>query len=44
MKKVNDPNLIRDPENSLLLYPDVSMKDTGKSDSSMLYFVISAAS
>jgi hypothetical protein len=39
MKKVNDPNLIRDPENSLLLYPDVSMKDTGKLYGSLILHI-----
>lgn len=37
MKKVNDPSFVRDPENSLLLYPDVSMKDTDPEIAALAY-------
>jgi len=37
MKKVNDLNFDRDPENSLLLYPDISMKDTDPEIAALAY-------
>lgn len=37
MKKVNDLSSVRDPENSLLLYPDISMKDTDPEIAALAY-------
>jgi hypothetical protein len=37
MRRVNDPNVVRDPENSLLLYPDASLRDTDPEIAAMAY-------
>lgn len=37
LKKINDLSSVRDPENSLLLYPDVSMKDTDPEIAALAY-------
>ncbi|KAL3802676.1 hypothetical protein HJC23_012000 [Cyclotella cryptica] len=37
LKKVNDPSFVRDPDNSLLLYPDVAMKDTDPEIAALAY-------
>jgi hypothetical protein len=37
LKKVNDLSFVRDPDNSLLLYPDVVMKDTDPEIAALAY-------
>lgn len=37
LRRVDDPNIVRDPEHSLLLYPDVSIRDTDPEVAALAY-------
>jgi len=37
LRRIDDPSVVRDPENSLLLYPDVSIRDTDPDVAALAY-------